>query len=66
MWDPQWSFAGRLSLVRCDLPGSGRTPIIGSLPDARRATIAGAAHGPNLEQPDAFDALVLPFLGYEA
>jgi 3-oxoadipate enol-lactonase len=32
------------------------------IPGARRATIAGAAHVPNLEQPAAFDALVLGFL----
>jgi 3-oxoadipate enol-lactonase len=36
--------------------------LAGSIPGARRATIPGAAHVPNLEQPDAFDALVLPFL----
>jgi pimeloyl-ACP methyl ester carboxylesterase len=30
VWDPQWaSFARRFSLVRCDLPGFGRTPIDG-------------------------------------
>jgi 3-oxoadipate enol-lactonase len=28
MWEPQWtSFAGRYRLLRCDLPGYGRTPI---------------------------------------
>ena len=32
------------------------------IPRARHATIAGAAHMPNLEQPADFDALVLPFL----
>ena len=32
------------------------------IPGARHATIAGAAHVPNLEQPAAFDALVLDFL----
>jgi 3-oxoadipate enol-lactonase len=32
------------------------------IPGARRATIAGAAHLPNLEQPAAFDELVLEFL----
>jgi pimeloyl-ACP methyl ester carboxylesterase len=40
--------------------------LAGSIPGARRATIAGAAHVPNLEQPEAFDTLVLPFLGFEA
>jgi 3-oxoadipate enol-lactonase len=33
------------------------------IPGARHATIAAAAHMPNLEQPAAFDAVVLPFLG---
>jgi 3-oxoadipate enol-lactonase len=32
------------------------------IPGARRVTIAGAAHLPSLEQPDAFDGHVLPFL----
>jgi pimeloyl-ACP methyl ester carboxylesterase len=32
------------------------------IPGARHATIPDAAHMPNLEQPAAFDALVLPFL----
>jgi pimeloyl-ACP methyl ester carboxylesterase len=28
VWDPQWeSFAGRYRVVRCDLPGFGRTPL---------------------------------------
>jgi 3-oxoadipate enol-lactonase len=36
--------------------------LAASIPDARRATIPGAAHVPNLEQPAAFDALVLEFL----
>ena len=33
-----------------------------TLPDARRATVAGAGHLPSLEQPEAFDEVVLPFL----
>ena len=36
--------------------------LAAELPDARRATISGAGHLPSLEQPDAFDAAVLPFL----
>jgi len=32
------------------------------IPGAERATIAGAAHLPNLEQPEKFDGLVLGFL----
>jgi pimeloyl-ACP methyl ester carboxylesterase len=32
------------------------------LPDARRATIAGAAHLPSMERPDDFERLVLDFL----
>jgi pimeloyl-ACP methyl ester carboxylesterase len=32
------------------------------IPQARHATIAGAAHMPNLEQPAAFDEVVLAFL----
>ena len=32
------------------------------IPGARRASIAGAAHVPNLEQPETFDRLVLEFL----
>jgi pimeloyl-ACP methyl ester carboxylesterase len=32
-----------------------------SISGSRRATISGAAHVPNLEQPEAFDALVLDF-----
>jgi 3-oxoadipate enol-lactonase len=33
------------------------------IPGAERATIAGAAHLPNLEQPKEFDRIVLGFLG---
>jgi 3-oxoadipate enol-lactonase len=36
--------------------------IADAIPGARRATIAGAAHLPSLEQPAAFNALVLEFL----
>jgi 3-oxoadipate enol-lactonase len=36
--------------------------LVEGIPDARRATIAGAAHIPSLEQPDEFDRLVLDFL----
>jgi pimeloyl-ACP methyl ester carboxylesterase len=36
--------------------------LAATLPDARRATVAGAGHLPSLEQPDAFDAVALPFL----
>ena len=36
--------------------------LAAEIPGARHATIAGAAHVPNLEQPAAFDALVLDFL----
>lgn len=32
------------------------------IPDAERATIAGAAHLPNLERPEEFDRIVLDFL----
>jgi 3-oxoadipate enol-lactonase len=32
------------------------------IPNTRRETIAGAAHVPNMEQPEAFDRLVLDFL----
>jgi pimeloyl-ACP methyl ester carboxylesterase len=32
------------------------------IPDAERATIAGAAHLPNLERPNEFDRIVLDFL----
>jgi 3-oxoadipate enol-lactonase len=33
-----------------------------AIPGSRRATIAGAAHVPNLERPEVFDAVVLGFL----
>ncbi len=36
--------------------------LAAELPDTRRATISGAGHLPSLEQPEAFDAVVLPFL----
>ena len=36
--------------------------IASTLPNARRATVPGAGHLPSLEQPAAFDAVVLPFL----
>jgi pimeloyl-ACP methyl ester carboxylesterase len=36
--------------------------LAATLPRARRATVAGAGHLPSLEQPQAFDELVLPFL----
>jgi pimeloyl-ACP methyl ester carboxylesterase len=37
-----------------------------ALPDARVARIRGAGHVPSFEQPEAFDALVLPFLAKTA
>ena len=45
-------------------PTSTRSRTISppTLPDARRETISGAGHLPSLEQPEAFDAAVLPFL----
>ena len=36
--------------------------LAAELPDTRRAAVSGAGHLPSLEQPDAFDAAVLPFL----
>jgi pimeloyl-ACP methyl ester carboxylesterase len=36
--------------------------LVAGIPGARRATIAKAAHLPNLERPDEFDRLVLGFL----
>ena len=36
--------------------------LASTLRDARRVTIPGAGHLPSLEQPEAFDAFVLPFL----
>jgi pimeloyl-ACP methyl ester carboxylesterase len=36
--------------------------LAAAVPGARSATVGGAAHVPNLEQPAAFDALVLGFL----
>jgi pimeloyl-ACP methyl ester carboxylesterase len=36
--------------------------LAATLPDAHRATVAGAGHLPSLEQPPAFDEVVLPFL----
>jgi pimeloyl-ACP methyl ester carboxylesterase len=36
--------------------------IAKEIPGARRASIPGAAHLPNLERPDEFDRLVLEFL----
>lgn len=36
--------------------------LAATLPRARRATVAGAGHLPSLEQPAAFDEIVLPFL----
>jgi len=36
--------------------------LAATLPDARRAVVPGAGHLPSLEQPAAFDQIVLPFL----
>lgn len=36
--------------------------LVGEIPGARSATLAGTAHVPNLERPADFDALVLDFL----
>jgi 3-oxoadipate enol-lactonase len=36
--------------------------LASTLPNARRETIPGAGHLPSLEQPDAFDDVVLPFI----
>jgi pimeloyl-ACP methyl ester carboxylesterase len=47
-----------------DVPDSARIADVleAGLPDTRRATIAGAAHVPSLEQPDALNELLLGFL----
>jgi 3-oxoadipate enol-lactonase len=37
--------------------------LVARIPDARRATIGGAAHVASLERPEEFDRLVLDFLG---
>jgi 3-oxoadipate enol-lactonase len=37
--------------------------LVAGIPGAERATIAGAGHLPSLERPDAFDRVVLAFLG---
>lgn len=42
------------------LDSAGR--LVAALPNARQATIRGAAHVANLERPDVFDRLVLDFL----
>ena len=36
--------------------------LVDGIPGAERATIAGAAHLPNLERPEEFDRIVLDFL----
>lgn len=36
--------------------------LAGSLPDGRLAVIPGAAHGINYSHPEAFTAILLPFL----
>jgi pimeloyl-ACP methyl ester carboxylesterase len=36
--------------------------LVKEIPGARRRTIAGTAHLPNLERPDEFDRIVLGFL----
>jgi pimeloyl-ACP methyl ester carboxylesterase len=36
--------------------------LAAGIPDASRATIADAAHLPNIERPDEFDRIVLGFL----
>lgn len=36
--------------------------LAATLPNVRQETVAGACHLPSLEQPEAFDAAVLPFL----
>jgi pimeloyl-ACP methyl ester carboxylesterase len=36
------------------------------MPNARLERMAGTAHAPSMERPEAFDALVLPFLEQHA
>lgn len=45
-----------------DIVQSEARALAAEIPGARLQTIGRAAHLPSLEQPDAFDALVLPFL----
>jgi 3-oxoadipate enol-lactonase len=41
IWDPQWmSYAARYRLVRCDLPGFGRTPLAGGTITPGRDVVA--------------------------
>lgn len=45
---------------------AGAAAIAAGVPGARAAEIAGAAHLPSLERPQAFDAAVMPFLAGHA
>lgn len=52
------------------IAGSEDTPFLAGMdymaakiPDATKVIIAGAGHAPNLERPDAFNAVVISFLG---
>jgi pimeloyl-ACP methyl ester carboxylesterase len=45
---------------------AGSTMITAGVGGAEAVEIPGAAHLPNLEQPEAFDSAVLPFLAHHA
>ncbi|WP_244481082.1 alpha/beta hydrolase [Methylobacterium sp. Leaf102] len=48
------------------VPHAFAVSLAGSLPDGRLAVIPGAAHGMNYSHPEAFTAVLLPFLLAEA
>jgi len=65
--------AGRLGEIRVptlvvvgaeDVPDvvDSADPLVHAIPGAKRATIAGAAHLPNMEKPEEFNRIVLTFL----
>ena len=56
---PTLVLAGELDVPDIDLLADR---LEREIPDARRATIEGAAHVPSMERPDEFDRLVLGFL----
>src|SRR2546430_15674425 len=56
---PTLVLAGELDVPDIDLLADR---LEREIPDARRATIEGAAHVPSMERPDEFDRLLLGFL----
>lgn len=78
LWpSPEQPAARRLGSIQCPtlvMVGAGDTPLMGemadvlakNIPGAKKVVVPGAAHLVNLQQPEAFEKVVLDFMGQVA